>query len=265
MEFEHIILETNGHQVTMTINKPDTLNALNTSVIKQIDAACDVIRARLDAGEDIRCVIVTGAGEKAFVAGADIGEMSSMTLAEAHRFGVDCNKALRNLETLPVPVVAALNGFTLGGGLELALACDLRIASEKAKLAFPETGLGITPGSGGTQRMSRLAGPAVAKELIFTGRMIKADEAYTMGIVSKVVAHEALMDEVRAFCDMICSKAPIAIRAAKQSVSRGLQCDIDTGLAIEIETFCQCFATEDQKTAMGAFLEKRKDFVFSNK
>ncbi len=262
---ENVLLERQGYKLTMTINKPETLNALNTSVIKQIDAACDQIRAWLDEGEDIRCVIVTGAGEKSFVAGADIAEMSQMNLADAHRFGYDCNKALRNLETLPVPVVGALNGFTLGGGLELALACDLRIASDKAKLAFPETGLGITPGSGGTQRMARLVGPAIAKDLIFTGRFIGADEAFSLGIVNKVVPAAELKAEVEAYTDLICAKAPFATRAAKQSVSRGLQCDIDTGIAIEIETFCQCFTTEDQKEGMAAFLEKRKDVVYKNK
>ena len=143
MDLEHVILETDGHKVKMTINKPETLNALNTSLYNQIEQACNDIRRRLDEGEDIRCVIVTGAGEKSFVAGADISEMSTMNLAEAQRFGVECNRAFRNLETLPVPTVAALNGYTLGGGLELALACDLRIAS-KSSLAFPETGLGIT-------------------------------------------------------------------------------------------------------------------------
>lgn len=263
---EFVILETSGPKVTMTISREKALNALNTAVIKEIDAACDEIRARLDAGEDIRCVVVTGAGEKSFVAGADIGEMSEMDLAGGRRFGVDCNKALRNLETLPVPVVGMLNGFTLGGGLELALACDIRIASAKAKLAFPETGLGITPGSGGTQRMARLIGPALAKELIFTGRFIKADEAFRMGIVNKVVEPEDLKAETDAFVDMICANAPIAVRTAKQSISRGLEADIETGLQIEIDTFCQCFTTEDQKYAMKHFLDKSKEpKVFKNR
>lgn len=262
---ENVILETNGHKIVMTINKPETLNALNTSVIKQIDSACDQIRERLDDGEDIRCVIVTGAGEKAFVAGADISEMSAMNLIQARKFGVDCNKAFRNLETLPVPVIAALNGFTLGGGFELALACDIRVASAKAKIAFPETGLGITPGSGGTQRLSRLTSSAIAKEMIFTGRRIDAAEALTLGIVNKVVEPETLMDETNAMADMICANGPIAVRLAKQSISRGLEADIETGLQIEIDTFCQCFNTEDQKEAMRAFLEKRKEKKFVNK
>jgi enoyl-CoA hydratase len=262
---ENVILETNGHKILMTINKPETLNALNTSVINQIDQACNEIRQRLDDGEDIRCVIVTGAGEKAFVAGADISEMSTMNLTQARKFGVDCNRAFRNLETLPTPVIAALNGFTLGGGFELALACDIRIASAKAKIAFPETGLGITPGSGGTQRLSRLVGPAIAKEMIFTGRMIKADEAHALGIVNKVAEPEALMDEANAMADMIAANGPIAVRMAKQSISRGLETDIETGLQIEIETFCQCFTTEDQKEAMRAFLEKRKEKTFVNR
>lgn len=262
---ENVLLDKNGYKITMTINKPETLNALNTSVLKQIDAACNEIRKMLDEGEDIRCVIVTGAGDKSFVAGADIAEMSEMGLQEARRFGVVCNEAMRNLETLPIPVVGALNGFTLGGGLELALACDLRIASEKAKLAFPETGLGIMPGSGGTQRIARLCGPGVAKDLIFTGRFIAADEALTLGIVNKVVPHDQLKDEVETYTDMICSKAPIGTRAAKQAISRGLQCDIDTGINIEIDNFCQCFTTEDQKNGMKAFLEKRKDVQYQNK
>jgi enoyl-CoA hydratase len=265
LDLEHVILETDGHKVKMTINKPETLNALNTSLYNQIEQACNDIRRRLDEGEDIRCVIVTGAGEKSFVAGADISEMSTMNLAEAQRFGVECNRAFRNLETLPVPTVAALNGYTLGGGLELALACDLRIASKKARLAFPETGLGITPGSGGTQRLSRLAGPAVAMEMIFTGRMINGEEALNMGIVSDTAEPEELMNVVNAFCDKICQKAPIAIRAAKRAIRRGLECDTDTGLAFEIEAFSQCFTTEDQKEGMRGFLEKRKDIVYKNK
>lgn len=262
---ENVILETNGHKILMTINKPETLNALNTSVIKQINAACDQIRERLDAGEDIRCVILTGAGEKAFVAGADIGEMSDMDLTAGRKFGVDCNKAFRNLETLPVPTIAALNGFTLGGGFELALACDLRIASAKAKIAFPETGLGITPGSGGTQRLSRLTNPAYAMELIFTGRRIDAEEAFNRGVVNKVAEPEALMEEANAMADMICANGPIAVRRAKQAIRRGIETDIDTGLEIEIDNFCQCFTTEDQKEAMKAFLEKRKEKTFLNK
>ncbi len=262
---QYVLLETDGHKVTLTVNKPETLNALNTQVYQEIDEACTQIRKRLDDGEDIRCLVVTGAGEKAFVAGADISEMSELNLTEGRKFGAVSNVAFRNLDTLPVPTVASLNGFTLGGGLELALACDIRIASAKAKLAFPETGLGITPGSGGTQRMSRLVGPAVAKDLIFTGRMLKADEALSLGIVNKVVEPEELKAATAEYVDLICSKAPIANRMAKQSINRGLQCDLDTALQIEVETFCQCFNTDDQKAAMKAFLDKSGPVEFKNR
>ncbi|NLJ95339.1 MAG: enoyl-CoA hydratase [Clostridiaceae bacterium] len=265
MNFENIILNIEDHLVTLTINKPETLNALDTSLYTQVGEACDYISELLDKGQDLRCVILTGAGEKSFVAGADIGEMSDLDLRSAKAFAKVSHIAFNKLAELAIPTIAAVNGYALGGGFELALACDIRIASENARFSFPETGLGITPGSGGTQRLGRLVGPSVAKELIFTGRSLKAAQAAELGIVNKVVAHEDLEKESKEFSKVICSKAPFAIRAAKTAIDKGLQSDIDTGLNLEIEVFSQCFTTEDQKTAMKAFLDKSSDFEFINK
>lgn len=261
MEFKNVLLEKEGNVAIITINRPKALNALNTETLIDLNSAID----ELEKDDDIYAVIVTGAGEKAFVAGADITEMKDMTTAEARSFSNLGNKVFRRLETLEKPVIAAVNGFALGGGCELSLACDIRIASEKAKFGQPEVGLGITPGFGGTQRLARVVGIGMAKEMIYTARTIKADEALRIGLVNKVVAPEELMNEAKAMANAITKNAPIAVKLSKAAINRGMQMDIDTAIAFEPEVFGECFATEDQKEGMTAFVEKRAEKNFKNR
>ncbi|MBU5627011.1 enoyl-CoA hydratase/isomerase family protein [Oscillibacter sp. MSJ-2] len=247
------------HVGTLTINRPEALNALNDEVIRQLDAVLDSI----DCAQ-VRCVIVTGAGQKAFVAGADIAQMSALSKEEAQAFGKLGNDVFRKMETLGVPTIAAVNGFALGGGCELAMSCDIRIASEAAVFGQPEVGLGITPGFGGTQRMARLIGPGKAKELIYSARNIKAPEALACGLVQAVYPAEELMDQAEKLAARIAGNAPIAVRACKKAVNDGLQVDMDQAVEIEEQLFGSCFQSEDQKNAMSAFLEKRKHDPFIN-
>ena len=218
----------------------------------------------LEKDNDIYAVIITGAGEKSFVAGADIAEMKDLNEEQGREFGTLGNKVFRRLENLNKPTIAAISGFALGGGCELAMACDIRIASEKAKFAQPEAGLGITPGFGGTQRLARIVGIGKAKEMIYTCDMIKADEALRIGLVNKVVPLESLLDEASAMAAKIVANAPIAVRLCKDAINRGLQVDIDKAIEIEAEDFGKCFSSEDQKEGMSAFLERR-DKNFKNK
>ncbi|SHJ28922.1 enoyl-CoA hydratase [Tessaracoccus bendigoensis DSM 12906] len=249
--------EALGQVARITVERPEALNALSTAVLLDLDEA--ISRATREAP---RAVVLTGAGGKAFVAGADVAEMAGMSRLGAAAFGALGNRVFRALEQLPMPVIAAVNGFALGGGCELALACDLRIASETAVFAQPEVGLGITPGFGGTQRLARLIGPARAKELLFTARRVDASEALAIGLVNRVVAAEDLSDEALALADRIADQAPLAVRATKAAVDLGLQKDLDTALAIETAQFASCFETEDQTSAMGAFVERRKPEPF---
>ena len=249
----NILLEKKGSIAVATINRPKALNALNSQVLEDLNELLDLVKA----DEEIRALVLTGSGEKAFVAGADIAEMSTLTKTEGEAFGKKGNDVFRKLETLPIPTVAAVNGFALGGGCELALSCDIILASEKAKFGQPEVGLGITPGFSGTQRLPRRVGVAKAKELIFSGKMIKADEAKEIGLVNAVYAPEALMDSALEMAKSFTKNAPIAVKYAKACIDRGMQMDIDDGIAVENELFAMCFATADQKEGMGAFLEKR--------
>jgi enoyl-CoA hydratase len=249
----NILLEKKGLIAVATINRPKALNALNSEVLTDLDELVSAVKA--DA--DIRALVITGSGEKAFVAGADIGEMSTLTKEGGEAFGKHGNNVFRAIETLPIPTIAAVNGFALGGGCELALSCDIILASEKAKFGQPEVGLGITPGFSGTQRLPRRVGVAKAKELIFSGKMIKADEAKEIGLVNAVYAPEALMDSALEMAKSFTKNAPIAVKYAKACIDRGMQMDIDDGIAVENELFAMCFATADQKEGMGAFLEKR--------
>lgn len=244
----------------LTVNRPKALNALNSEVLAELDEILDAISL-----EETRCLIITGAGEKAFVAGADIGEMSGLTKAEGKAFGEKGNAVFRKIETLPIPVIAAVNGFALGGGCELSLSCDIRIASENAVFAQPEAGLGITPGFGGTQRLARTIGIGKAKELLYTCGKVKADEALSLGLVNSVYPAEQLMEEAVKLAGKIARNAPIAVRACKKAVNDGMQVDIDSAILIEAEQFGGCFETEDQKNAMTAFCEKRKPDPFVNK
>lgn len=236
----------------LTINKPQSLNALDSEVLRELGS----VVAETAADESIRVLIITGEG-RAFVAGADISEMVSKDSMQGLAFGKFGAEVFRAIEQLPIPVIAAVNGFALGGGCELAMACDLRIASTKAKFGQPEVGLGIIPGFSGTQRLPRLVGPAKAKELVYTGEVIRADEALRIGLVNKVVEPEALMDEALALAEKIAAQAPVAVQLAKKAIDTGLQADIDTGIAIENDLFALCFSTRDQKVRMEAFLNKK--------
>lgn len=254
MEINNVILEKEGKIAIVTLNRPKALNALNSETLKELDIVID----ELEKDDNIYVVILTGAGEKAFVAGADIAEMKDLATMEGRKFSTLGNRVFRRLENLEKPVIAAISGFALGGGCELAMACDLRIASDKAKFGQPETGLGITPGFGGTQRLARLVGVAFAKELIYTGKIIKAEEAQRIGLVNKIVESEKLMEEAKAMAATIAANAPIAVKLCKTAINRGIQCDIDTALMYEAEAFGECFSTEDQKEGMTAFIEKRE-------
>ena len=252
-------LEKKDQFAVLTINRPEALNALNDEVISQLDRVLDSI----DPAE-VRCLIVTGAGQKAFVAGADIAQMSGLTKAEGEAFGKHGNDVFRKLETLPIPTIAAVNGFALGGGCELAMSCDIRLCAETAVFGQPEVGLGITPGFGGTQRMARLIGPGKAKELIYTARNIKAPEALSVGLVQAVYPAEELIEQAEKMAARIAGNAPIAVRACKKAINDGLQVDMDAAVAVEEKLFGSCFETQDQKNAMTAFVEKRKHDPFVN-
>ncbi len=253
MEYTKLLIEKQDNICIVKINNPQALNALNSTVLGELDCAFSEIAA----DDSILAVILTGEG-KAFVAGADISEMSSMNAAEGKAFGEKGAAVFRKIELLHKPVIAAINGFALGGGCELSMCCDIRIASAKAKLGQPEVGLGITPGFSGTQRLPRIVGEGIAKELIYTADIIDANEAYRIGLVNKVVEPEALMDTAMAMAQKIAKKAPIAVKYSKEAINRGVQTDIDSAIAIEANLFGLCFSTEDQKEGMSAFLGKRE-------
>ena len=252
--YEHLKIEERGTIAIMTISAPKSLNALNSAILKEMD---DYL-THFDCNR-FRCLIVTGDGEKSFVAGADISEMASLGMLEGQAFGARGANVFRKLETLHVPVIAAVNGFALGGGCELAMACDIRICSDNARFGQPEVGLGIIPGFSGTVRLARLVGMGMAKQLIYTARNIKADEAYRIGLVNKVVSAEELMPEALKMAAGIAANAPIAVRACKKAINDGLQTDMDKAIVIEEKLFGSCFETEDQKAAMANFLEKDKE------
>ena len=252
--------EVQGAVEIITIDRPKALNALNPEVLADLKTAFEAVDQSA-----IRCIVLTGEGDKSFVAGADIGSMSTMTKAEGEAFGKLGNDVFLMIESFPIPVIAAVNGFALGGGNELAMSCDIRICSDNAVFGQPEVGLGITPGFGGTQRLARLVGAGIAKEMIYTARNIKADRAAQIGLVNKVVAAEELSATVMKMAQGIAKNAPIAVAYAKKAINNGLQTDIDSGIAIEVEEFSNCFATEDQTYGMTCFLEKVKEKEFSNK
>lgn len=257
----NVLLEKKGHIAVATINRPKALNALNSQVLEDIDQLVEQVKA----DDEIRALVITGSGEKAFVAGADIGEMSTLTKAEGEAFGKKGNDVFRKLETLPVPTIAAVNGFALGGGCELSMACDIRLASEKAKFGQPEVGLGITPGFGGTQRLARIVGVSNAMELILTAKTINAARAQELGLVSHVYPPEELMDKAMELAQAIAANAQVAVRQSKAAIRHGLQTDMYTGAAFEAEAFGLCFSTEDQKDAMTAFVNKDKVTSFKNR
>lgn len=252
--------EQRGAVGVITMNRPEALNALNDQVLRDLDGVLDAA----EANEEVLVLVLTGAG-RSFVAGADIGQMKDFTSVEAKKFGLYGNGVFLKLENFPKPVIAAVNGFALGGGCELAMSCDIRLASEKAKFGQPETGLGITPGFGGTQRLARIVGASNAMELILTAKTINAARAQEMGLVSHVYPPEELMDRAMELAQAIAANAQVAVRQSKAAIRRGLQTDMYTGTAFEAEAFALCFATEDQKDAMTAFVNKEKLSGFKNR
>ena len=266
---EVILYEQKGHIATITINREKALNALNSQVLDELNQVLDGV----DLNE-VRCLILTGAGQKSFVAGADIGEMSTLTKAEGEAFGKKGNDVFRKLETFPIPVIAAINGFALGGGCEISMSCDIRICSDNAVFGQPEVGLGITPGFGGTQRLARLVGAGMAKQMIYTARNIKAAEALRIGLVNEVysaetdaegnvvkTAQEVLLAAAEKMAAGIAKNAPIAVRNCKKAINEGLDVEMDEAIVIEEKLFGGCFETEDQKYGMAFFLDKNKEKV----
>ena len=273
---DYILYEQNGNVATITINREKALNALNSQVLDELNATLDAVDLAT-----VRCLVITGAGAKSFVAGADIGEMSSLTKAEGEAFGKKGNDVFRKIETFPIPVIAAVNGFALGGGCEISMSCDIRICSDNAVFGQPEVGLGITPGFGGTQRLARLVGAGMAKQMIYTARNIKAADAYRIGLVNEVYsaevdadgnvvksAQEVMLAAAQKMAATIAKNAPIAVRNCKKAINDGLDADMDQAVAIEEKLFGDCFETEDQKYGMAFFLDKNREKVkepFQNK
>lgn len=253
MEFKNVLIKEEDKIAIVTINRESKLNALNTETILELTCLFEGLYSK-----DIRCAILTGAGNKAFVAGADISEMANMDVLSAKEFANRGHKLMNTIENAPFAVIAAVNGYALGGGSEIALACDFIYASNNAKFGLPEVGLGVFPGFGGTQRLTKRIGPAKAKELILSGEMIDACTALDLGIVNKVVEPEKLMEETLNIAKKIASKAPYAVKLAKELIELATNVDLKRGLKVEADYFSLCFATEDQKEGMKAFLEKRK-------
>ena len=264
---EFVLYEQKDAVGIITINREKALNALNSQVLDELSEAFDAVDLNT-----VRCLILTGAGEKSFVAGADIGEMSTLTKAEGEAFGKKGNDVFRKIETFPIPVIAAINGFALGGGCEISMSCDIRICADNAVFGQPEVGLGITPGFGGTQRLARLVGAGMAKQMIYTARNIKADEAYRIGLVNDVIkatvdeegnvtvsAKDNLMAAAEKMAASIAKNAPIAVRNCKKAINDGLEVNMDEAIVIEEKLFGDCFETEDQKAGLGNFLKKKDD------
>ena len=253
---DYILYEQKGQTGIITINREKALNALNSQVLDELNTTLDAVNL-----DEVRCLILTGAGTKSFVAGADIGEMSTLTKAEGEAFGKKGNDVFRKIETFPIPVIAAVNGFALGGGCEISMSCVIRICSDNAVFGQPEAGLGITPGFGGTQRLARLVGAGMAKQMIYTARNIKADEAYRIGLVNAVYTQEELLPAAEKMAAGIAKNAPIAVRNCKKAINEGLDLDMDAAVALEEKLFGDCFETEDQKYGMAFFLDKNKEKV----
>ena len=251
--YQHLKIEERGAVALLTISAPKSLNALNSAILGELGDYLD----NFDSGR-LRCLIITGDGEKSFVAGADISEMAALNAAQGEAFGRRGADVFRRLETLPCPVIAAVNGFALGGGCELAMACDIRLCSDNARFGQPEVGLGIIPGFSGTVRLARLVGQGMAKMLIYSGRAIKSDEALRIGLVQAVVPQAELMDRALELANQIAANAPLAVQAAKLCINVEYDMDAENAIAFESKAFGSCFATDDQKAGMKAFLEKGK-------
>jgi len=272
---DYILYEQNGNVAAITINREKALNALNSQVLDELNATLDAVDLAT-----VRCLVITGAGAKSFVAGADIGEMSSLTKAEGEAFGKKGNDVFRKIETFPIPVIAAVNGFALGGGCEISMSCDIRICSDNAVFGQPEVGLGITPGFGGTQRLARLVGAGMAKQMIYTARNIKAADAYRIGLVNEVYsaevdadgnvvksAQEVMLAAAQKMAATIAKNAPIAVRHCKKAINEGISKPINEAVAVEEKLFGDCFETHDQVEGMQCFLSREKPkpkAVFTN-
>ena len=256
---EFITYEQEGFVGVVTINRPKALNALNSQVLDELEATFDAIDL-----DTTRAVVLTGAGEKSFVAGADIGEMSTLTKAEGEAFGKKGNDVFRKIETFPIPVIAAINGFALGGGCEISMSCDIRICSDNAIFGQPEAGLGITPGFGGTQRLARIIAPGLAKEIIYSTKNIDAAKAKEVGLVNEVYTQDELLPAAEKLASKIAKNAPIAVRACKKAINEGLDLPMDEAIVLEEKLFGSCFKTHDQIEGMEAFLTKRKEKNFIN-
>ncbi|MDP3481090.1 MAG: enoyl-CoA hydratase-related protein [Desulfoprunum sp.] len=253
MQFNNLFFTEDGAIATVTINRPKALNALNKETLEEMLCCFQ----GLAENAAIRVVIITGSGEKAFVAGADIAFMEKLDPLTARRFALLGQKVLSTIENLPQPVIAAVNGFALGGGCELALACDIRLASDNAKFGQPEVNLGVLPGFAGTQRLPRLIGKGPANELLFTGDIIDALEAYRLGLVNRVVPQEQLLPTCREMAEKIASRGPVAVRLCKDAVNCGMEMDLARACQYEADQFALCFTSDEQKEGMRAFLEKR--------
>lgn len=257
----NLLLEVENGVALLTINRPKALNALNSETLAELNTCL----AELENNDEVKVVILTGSGEKSFVAGADISEMVNATPAEGRKMGLLAREAFGRLENMPQVTIAAVNGFALGGGCEISMACDIRIASDNAKFGQPECGLGILPGFGGTQRLPRLVGKGRAKELIFTCDMISADDAFRMGLANHVVPQAELIDYCKAMAGRIMKNGPLAVALAKQAINTGSDTDLDSGLKLEANLFGLSFSTADKMEGMTAFLEKRKEKHFIGK
>jgi enoyl-CoA hydratase len=258
---QSVLFEIKENVAIITLSREKALNALNAEMLAELD---DIFK-KIENNKNIYAAIITGAGEKSFVAGADISEMKDLNLEQAQKFGEYGSKIFRNIEKSRIPVIAAINGYILGGGLELALACDIRIASEDAIFGFPEVGLGIIPGYGGTQRLPRTIGISHAKKLLYTAERINARQALEIGLVNEITEKSALMEKAMGIAARIASQAPVAVASAKAAVNKGINTDIDEACIIETEIFARCFETQDQKNVMDAFLKKEKFTSFKNK
>ncbi len=254
MSFENIILEINAPIATIFFDRPKALNALNNALFDELDIALDQVASN----QDIKVLVLTGSGDKAFVAGADIVELSKMNPLQGKSFSRKGQKVFSKIEALPIPAIAAVNGFALGGGLEAAMGCDFIYASEKAVFGLPEINLGLIPGFGGTQRLGRLVGANRAKEMVFTGKNITAQQALEYGIANKICAPDTLMEEVFKTANLIASKGKVALQSAKEVIQNGMNVDLETGCRIENDVFGLNMASEDAKEGTSAFLEKRK-------
>lgn len=260
MEYKNLLLEIDGPIAVLKVNKPDSLNALSTQVVKELHQALH----QIDEDKSVQGVVLTGAGEKAFVSGADIKEMLNMTSFQAHNYSTMTNEMMSFISKMKKPVIAAVNGYALGGGFELALSCDFIYASETAKMGFPEVGLGVTPGFGGTQKLARLIGPARAKEMIFTGKILDAKKALEWGIINEICAPAELLGKTMETLKTICQKGTLAVGFAKHAIVHGLDMSIENGIRYESGLFATLFSTEDKINGMQAFVEKKKP-VFQNK